>query len=278
MSKRIKRPLPTLATEMILAFGLKFLSIKGENPTAESLFKGFVESYGIVGHDVKSSFGRGDYIARELPQANDNTESPTQSYEDFQNRRKEALRAAIEPYLQDEAVVNLLRETLIRLQEMVWTATVASLENPEELLTWIKRWSPKYELEFGFWVQPGRTKCRLNSYNTWTRSADFTTQMKKMLEIFGVFRSSFIENLGKSLDAYGSGFCVREKAPGSLEILKGDDERWAGQSRPWSNGEFYFAACPYCKAIFKKGNFDTKFCSKKCAVYFSRKKPPEQQP
>jgi hypothetical protein len=250
MVKRLKKPKPTLETSLILRFGLKFIGLSEEDPEDKMLFDAFIRAYGLVQKGFyffvihqKFRVPTGDEIKK--------------------------LTDAVEPYRNDPEACAYLRETYKRLREMVYVATAESSGNPVELSKWIGENMPRMDYGKDFWSSPGSTKWGGNKKYYWQDDARFTSSQRNMLSLFGLFRCDFIETLGLSLHAHGSLHKIFTK---NVFILK-NRSKWlyTKSKRRWSNGEFYFAACPYCKVVFAKNKcWDKTFCSTECATYYAR--------
>jgi len=251
MTKRFKKPNPTIETSLILRFGLEFIGLAEAKPSPEKLFDAFVRAYGLIQkgyyfYDVHHDF-------RE----------PTPDEIEF-------LADAITPYKEDPEVHVYLQETLERLREMVYVATVGPSKNPVSLSNWIEKSVPKVIFGRGFWGGPGKTNWSGNKKYYWMGNPDYSDSQQNMLGLFGLFRCDFVETLGLSLHAYASPYEIPLK-PVIAPKKRSKNLGFARKKRCWSNGEFFFAACPNCGNVFFKGKcWDRTYCSSECATYYTR--------
>lgn len=267
MSVAKNKPKPTYETCLIVNFGMHFLALDAA-ATVEELFKAFVQAFPLVGHfSDKMGINYGLKKNDSSVSHNDIFWLRKAGELSLENKNVKYLKHELERYKNDSFTEAYLRETLRYLKAMVYSATVAPSDQVNDLSEWIRDFVPFYRFEKSFWTAPGNTSLSGNPIFYWYGDEKVSEEEKQMLEIFGVFRGKFIETLGKSLDTRSSSeVAIRmSKISTRIEQLKPNEE--PAQGRKWSNGEFYFAACRCCGAIFRKDrNFDKQFCSKKECV------------
>ncbi|KAF1083034.1 MAG: hypothetical protein GQF41_0801 [Candidatus Rifleibacterium amylolyticum] len=275
MSKAKNKPKPSYETCLIVNFGLHFLKL-ADDVGNDELFKAFVSAYPVIGNYSNKRFGLNSHAFTEKSDPDSqNARFWLRSSKELVLSKKYAamLEAEVKPYKADSAVTDYLRETLRMLKRMVYSATVivTPVDN-DELSGWIMKYAPVYRFEKSFWGYPGNTRIYGNPVYYWRNNKEISDKDAKMLDIFGVFRAKFIEILGKSLDTMDSNRIVfpRNKLCMGIELVKNNEIQ---TGRKWSNGEFYFAACKCCGAVFKKErDFDKQFCSsKKCVDRYASK-------
>lgn len=302
---KISKPKKSFETELILELGIEFLGIKELEPPIDVLFDGFIKAYGISGHSYNLS--REIYEVNTLKTKTTFRKKLRGVYQKEAVTlldKKKNLNRKIVPYdylknclaefYENPKTKQHLLDTLKYLRQMVYIATVGSFSNKDDtaaFIEWIHRYSPKYQ-DKPRWNAPGSVKWKsLPTYYWYTEQ--LSEEERSFHEIFGQFRAELIEKVALSLEVLDNDLLIEKfeflyrrigdirrgkprkktnsvKSSRQLSFRKGFVPK--SHTRKASNGEFYFAACPYCKMVFVKTCFDKMFCCKNCSICYGRER------